>query len=289
MQPLLHTGSGSWQWSVHPDVIFVCALLAGAYLFVVYQLRDEMSDAGRVKRSQVALFMAGVATLFVASSSPIHDIAEKHLLSMHMFQHFLYAMVAAPLLLAGTPAWVFEWFLRGPRALVAARFVTRPVFAFAQFNAILLLTHLPRTVELSLNEHPFHFVVHAVLLTSSVLMWWPILSNVAALPRASYPVQMAYLFLQSVLPAVMASFITFADGAIYPFYRESPTLWGLSAVTDQQIAGGIMKLLGSLVLWGFMALAFYRWYESDQALAADDGRWGEIEEELDRMGLTSKK
>ncbi|MEX2246083.1 MAG: cytochrome c oxidase assembly protein [Dehalococcoidia bacterium] len=288
MIPLLHTGS-EWGWHLHPDVILFCVALGGSYLYVVTQLRERMSDAGRVRRSQALLFLAGVLAIYIASSSPIHDIAEKQLLSVHMVQHFIYTMVAAPLLLAGTPGWVVSWCVRGPRVRAVADFVTRPVMAFAVFNAVLVLTHLPRVVELSLQAHPFHFAVHAVLLVSAVLMWWPVLSNTPELPRSSYPVQMAYLFLQSVLPAVVASFVTFSESPVYNFYAKSPPLWGLSPLEDQQIAGGVMKLLGTTVLWSFMGLAFYRWYQRDQADAAEGDNWGEIEEELDRMGLTSRR
>ena len=120
------------------------------------------------------------------------------------------------------------------------------------------------------------------------MMWWPILSAVPELPRLSYPLQMAYLFLQSLLPAVLASFITFSDGVVYRFYGEAPRIWGLSPVDDQQIAGGLMKLVGSLILWGFIAVAFFRWYQREEREARDP-RWPEVEAELDRLGLSTKQ
>ena len=45
-----------------------------------------------------------------------------------------------------------------------------------QFNAILVLSHWPVIVEGTLHHHPLHFVAHAVLLTSAILMWFPIVS-----------------------------------------------------------------------------------------------------------------
>jgi putative membrane protein len=169
-----------------------------------------------------------------------------------------------------------------------ARVLTHPLLAFAVFNATLLLTHLPPVVDLSLRHHFFHLFVHGALVATALLMWWPILSSVPELPAISYPAQMAYLFLQSLLPAVMASFITFSDSVVYSFYGDAPRIWGISPIADQQIAGGIMKLLGTLIIWSFMAVVFFRWYGVEEAEARGP-RWSEVQEELDRLGLKTHR
>ena len=287
--PLLHIGGYEWlDWHLHSDVVLLLLLLEGAYLYAVIQLRQRLSDAGRVKRSQIATFSLGVLVLYVAAGTPIHDISERYLLSAHMFQHLLFTLVAAPLLLVGTPAWLWQALLRGTRAMKVARFLTRPLLTFALFNAVLLLTHLPPVVDLALRQHAFHLWIHAVLVVSALLMWWPILSSLPELPRLSYPLQMGYLFLQSLLPSVLAAFITFSDRVVYPFYAQAPRIWGLSHIQDQQVAGLIMKLLGSLILWSFIAVAFFQWFAREEREARGP-RWQEVEAELDQMGLTKKQ
>jgi putative membrane protein len=169
-----------------------------------------------------------------------------------------------------------------------ARLLTRPLVALALFNAALLLIHLPPTIDLQLNQGWFHLSMHVVLVGSGLLMWWPVLSQVPALPPISYIMQMGYLFLQSLLPSVMAAFITFSDRVVYPAYAEAPRIWGLSALSDQQIAGVIMKLLGSFILWSFIAVIFFKWYGQEE-MEARGPRWGEVEEELDRLGLRTKR
>ena len=205
-----------------------------------------------------------------------------------MVQHLLFTLVAAPLLLAGTPTWLWQALLRGPGVMPIARVLTNPLVAFSVFNAVLLLTHLPPVVDLALRHHEFHLLVHVVLVVSALMMWWPILSIVPELPRLSYPLQMAYLFLQSLLPAVLASFITFSEGVVYEFYGEAPRIWGLSPIDDQQIAGGIMKLAGSIILWSFIAVAFFRWYQREEQESRGP-RWQEVEAELDSLGLSPKQ
>ena len=286
MLPILHTsdGTASLAWHLHPDVILFCVGLLVAYWYAITRLRARISDAGRVRRSQVVLFTLGVLSIYLASSSPVHEIAEQYLASVHMFQHLLYTMVAPPLLIAGTPAWLFRAPLRDPNVFRIARFLTYPLVAFAIFNTVQLLTHLPSAVDLSLQVHWLHFLVHASLLLSALLMWWPILSPLEELPRLSPPLQMAYLFVQSLIPTVLAAFLTFSEGSFYHYYQSAPRLWGLSAVEDQQFAGFVMKIIGSLILWGFIAYAFFKWYERENKQSVDP-RWEEIQEELQRMGI----
>jgi putative membrane protein len=121
-----------------------------------------------------------------------------------------------------------------------------------------------------------------------MLMWWPILSNVPELPRLPEPLQMAYLFVQSILPTVIAAFVTFSRGAVYDFYADAPRIWGISAVEDQQLAAGIMKAAGSVIIWSFIAFVFFRWYAREEA-ESKGPRWREVEEELKEMGLSGRK
>jgi len=284
--PLLHVGAKPYSphWELNADVIFVCALVLGAYWYAVTNLRDELSDAGRVKRSQVLFFTAGVLSIYAASSSPIHELAEGYLASVHMFQHLVYTLIAPPLLILGTPAWLMRAPLRNATCFRAARFIALPLVCFTVFNAVQVLTHLPSAVDLSLRVHSFHFAVHAALLGSAVLMWWPVLSPLEELPRLSPPLQMGYLFVQSLLPSVIAAFLTFSDGALYKFYAEAPRTWGLSAIEDQQFAAFVMKIIGSVILWSFIAYAFFRWYEKENRQAKEP-LWEDVADELTRMGL----
>lgn len=285
--PLLHLGVGgpTWlDWSVHIDAILLSAALGYGYWYAVTRLRPLVSDAGRVKRSQAVLFSLGVLFLYAGGGTPLHDLGEQYWLSAHMLQHLLFTMAAPPLLIAGTPTWLWEWLLLRPIVRPVMSLLTKPLVAFSVFNATLLLTHLPPTVELALHVGAFHFLVHVGLVLTAMLMWWPVLSPMKEMPRVSEPYQMAYLFVQSLLPAVMASFITFADHPVYHFYANAPRLWHISPVDDQQIAGGMMKLVGSIIIWSFMAVIFFRWYAREEA-ESKEPRWDAVEAELQQLGL----
>jgi putative membrane protein len=81
---------------------------------------------------------------------------------------------------------------------------------------------------------------------------------------------MGYLFLQSLVPTIPASFLTLGSQPLYPIYEELPRLWGLSAMSDQVIAGLIMKIIGGLIIWGFIAWVFFSWWNDEQKYGAVD-------------------
>src|SRR4030067_2135587 len=139
---LLHIAGQYWlDWHLHPEVVLPLVLLEVAYLYSVTEVRGMISDAGRVKRSQVITFSLGVLTLYIAGGTPGHDINEQYLFSVHMVQHLLFTMVAAPLLLVGTPAWLWAGLLRRPGVMPVARLLTNPLVALLGFLGALLLTH----------------------------------------------------------------------------------------------------------------------------------------------------
>ena len=130
----------------------------------------------------------------------MHDLAEGYLYSMHMVQHLMFTLVAAPLLIAGTPAWLWRALLRPRPVFVVWRFLTRPVVALILFNGLLLFTHWPELVEASVGSAWVHFTLHTLILGSAIVMWWPVMSPLPELPALAPPAQMLYLFVQSIAP-----------------------------------------------------------------------------------------
>jgi putative membrane protein len=95
-------------------------------------------------------------------------------------------------------------------------------------------------------------------------MWMPVLSPTTAIPRLPPPGQMGYLFAQSLLPTIPASFLTFSTVPLYPVYGDAALAFGITAVADQTIAGVIMKLGGGLLLWATIAVIWFRWTKQER-------------------------
>jgi putative membrane protein len=274
------------SWAPHPDVwLLVLAIVAG-YAYAVRRLGPRLAPAGTpvVTRFQLATFSAGVLAIWIASDWPVHDLGEGYLFSVHMVQHMVFAIIAAPLLLMGTPAWLARWLLTPRWLLKTVRSLTRLIPATIIFNLVLIITHTPAVVNLSLHHALVHFGIHALIVLSSLIVWMPVLSPLPEVPRLQPLVRMLFLFLQTVLPTVPASFLTFGDSPLYKYYEHVPRLWNISALDDMRMAGLIMKILVGFSLWITIAIIFFRWYNVEETGTALHRR---ASKDLDRelMGM----
>jgi putative membrane protein len=267
---------------VHLDALAVAAALEGAYLWAVLRVGPRVLHPGEpaTTRRKVAWFSGGVAVILMASSWPVHDLAERYLLSAHMVQHTFISLVAPPMLLLGMPDWLLRKLLSPRPVRAVARQLFRPFVALILFNTVIVVTHWSLVMNNMLLHHPWHFVGHVVLFASAMCMWWPVVSPLPEMPTLSYPGRMLYLFLQSIVPTVPASFLTFGHTPLYSFYAAAPRIWGWSAITDQTLAGLIMKIAGGAILWAVIAVIFFKWYNLEQRSDWDELRWRDVERDI---------
>lgn len=274
------------QWHLHPDAILWSGLFVAVYLIGLRLVGKPRGLAPT--RAQVALYMSGVAMIYIGAGTPIHDLSEQRLFSIHMTQHMLFSLVAPPLMLLGIPDWLLRPLIKPRGMLAVARVLTAPLFALAAMGAVTVFTHIPEVLDYILLHHYAHFGAHVLLMSASFLMWWPVFGPLPELPRLTVPFQMGYLFVQSFVPTVLASFITFSEKVWYDLYANAPRTWGISASEDQMIAGLIMKLAGGVIIWFVIAVVFFQWVGREERKEHEESlRWEDVEDELTRMGLSN--
>ncbi|WP_029214430.1 cytochrome c oxidase assembly protein [Kallotenue papyrolyticum] len=249
---------GSWL-IIEPAVLTGLTLIGALYLYAVGPWRRRAGWAPDNARVPLGRFLLGLLVLFVALQGPLHELSDYYLFSAHMLQHLLVTMVAPPLLLTGLPSWLVDRLLLWRGVLPLARALTTPLVAFLVFNAVFALWHAPQFYQAALGRPLVHGLEHSLLLATALLTWWPIFSPSARLPRAALPVQIVYLFAQTIVPTILGALITFAPAPLYPFYAAAPRMWGLAPLTDQQIAGLIMWLGGALIMLAVLTARFFRW------------------------------
>ena len=265
IHPLSDVVGPLWtHWHGHAEALIGLAALQGAYLVAVGPLREKYDLADDVDPRQVATFTAGVLVLFIALLSPIHVLSDSYLFSAHMLQHVLLTLVAPPLLILGTPDWLLRRILRGDLAFLMVRYATHPVVAFALFNIIFSMWHIPSLYNTSVTNHAVHIFEHLLFIGTAVLMWWPIFSMMPELPRLSYPLRIAYLFLLSIAQIIVFAPITFANEPLYEWYVSAPRIWGISPVVDQQVGAIIMKLGGGVIFLALLVAIFFRWFRREE-------------------------
>ncbi len=253
---------GSW-WILEPGITVGVLVVMVLYLFAVGPLRRRYGWAPHVERRQVAMFGAAMFLIFVSLQGPLHELSDYYSFSAHMVQHLLVTLIMPPLLLKGIPEWLIRPVLQLPFVLPVARFLTSPFIAFALFNIVFALWHVPGFYQLALGNPAIHSLEHVLFMSTAVLTWWPVFSPTPLLPRLNEPVQMLYLFVQSIIPTILGALITFADIVLYPFYASAPRVIGLSPLDDQQGAGLLMWLGGASVILFVLTLRFFSWMERD--------------------------
>lgn len=282
----------AWSWSSwhpHPDVWALCAVLIAVYVGMLRKVGPSRVAAGEpvATSGQKRNFFLAVGLLFVSAEWPMHDLSEGYLYSAHMVQHLMLTLAVAPLLLAGVPAWMARAILP-PRLMRVVRTLARPMIALAIFNALVVFTHWPKIVQASVGNEVLHFTIHAVLVLSAMIMWAPVLSPLLEIPRLSYPGQMMYLFLQSLVPTVPASFLTFGARPLYAIYERFPHPFGISTLGDQRAAGLIMKIGGGAILWIVISVVFFKWQRQEESGGVDALALRDVNASLSRMELTNR-
>ncbi len=246
-----------WQrWDLHPSVMIGLVLLGGLYVYW---------GGLAARRRQVAAFAAALAVLFFALNGPLHNLSDSYLFSAHMAQHLVLTLVFPPLLLYGTPAGVLRPLLGPGWVLRLARRATRPLAAGVIFSAPITLWHFPQFYEAALEHHGLHIVQHLVFLATAVIMWWPVLSPLPELPRASYLTQLLYLFALGLPMSLAGALITLSESVLYPFYRSAPRVWGLAPLADQQLGGLLMWVVGTIYLWVAASVVWFRWSAREES------------------------
>jgi putative membrane protein len=228
----------------------VSAAAATVPLIVVYAYGLLRAPARRRTWATLA-WCAGVAALAVATSPALERAADREL-SMHMVQHMVLGLVAAPLLAAGAPVRLAlaasgrATRLRLVRILHARVVVAlaHPAAGAALFAIVLLGVHVPAVYDLTLRSGAVHALVHAALLWSALLLWMGLL-GADPLPRRAGPTAtVAALVAAMGAMAGLGATLAAAPSVVYAPYARP----GFDALADQRIAGGLMSVGGMVVV-----------------------------------------
>jgi putative membrane protein len=159
--------------------------------------------------------------------------------------------------LLAMPEWLARVLVGTGRAYRVLRFMAKPVIAATLFNLAVIVTHIPGVVNTATPNAVLHYSLHFMVVMTALLMWTPVVGPFPEL-QISELAKLPYLFVQSVIPTVPAGWLTFAEGTVYRHYRQPVRVWGLTVTEDQQLAGAIMKVGGSVFIWTVMVYIYIR-------------------------------
>lgn len=256
------TNPNPWRFQAHPEVWILILGLIVAFVYTVRVLGPKVAPPGQIMpKRQKRIFILMITLLWLASDWPMHDIAEEYLYSVHMVQHLILTYIVPPLALLATPEWLFRLLIGNGKVYKVVHAITRPVVGVIVYNLTLLLTHTPQLVNRSADGGPIHYSLHVLVVVTSLMFWTPVCGPIREW-RMSDGAKMIYLFGTSLIPTIPAGWLTFAEGSVYNHYDTYVRVGGISVLSDQQAAGGIMKLGGSAYMWVLIIYIYFKRFMS---------------------------
>ncbi len=256
-------------WTFDPTV--VAGLLGAGVLYLRGVRRVRHPD--RKLGNRATCFIGGLVVLWIALQSPIDAYADSRL-SVHMVQHLLLTMIAAPLLVLGapvtlalrasTPAFRRHWLLPLLRSRLV-RLLTAPLTSWVQFALVLWVSHFSPLYEAAVRSTGVHALEHLLYLVSAVLFWSPVVGIDPSPKRLSHPARLLYLFLAMPQASFLGLAMWGTSRVLYPSYQAA---LGPAALDDQRLAGTIMGSAGMLVMVPALGLVVLDWLAREEREAA---------------------
>jgi putative membrane protein len=278
-------------WRLDPLPLIGAALAGGLYLWAVRRVR-RTHPLHPSPGWRTAAFLSGLAAILLALVSPI-EAYEDALFSVHMVQHMLLELVAAPLLLLGAPITLAlrvasPSVRRGLLVVLHSRVVaviSFPLVAWILFAAVNWGWHFSTLYNDALENDLLHYVQHATFLGVGLLFWWPVVGLDPSRWRLPYPLRLFYLFVAMPQNSFLGVAIMGASRVLYPHYQTNVRDWGPSVLADQSAGGILMWVMGDMVFLIAMGIVVAAWvrYE-DRRTAREDARLDAAEAARLRVG-----
>jgi putative membrane protein len=275
-----HTASGLdantlWSaWSTQPWLWLLWGLPGLLVLVGIARLWRQAGAGSGMRRWQAVAFLGGWLTIGFSILSPLDALGDE-LFWVHMVQHELVMLVAAPLLVISRPLGALVWGLpagwRHGSARLAnriglqagVRMLTQPFTAWWLHAIVLWAWHAPALFQAALRQPWIHDIQHIGFFVSALAFWWALLASHEG--RRHKGMAVLYLFTTLLHTTLLGALLTFSPRPWYPVYEERAVHWGLSALEDQQLGGLIMWVPGGTVFLAAALVLCVAWMRDSPA------------------------
>ena len=240
------------------------ATIAGVlYALRVHALRGTPRAVPAVRQWS---FYAGLVVI-VATLTMTGRISDE-LFAAHMAEHLLIADLGSLLLVLGLTAPVLAPVLR-IGVFDRLRLIAHPLAAFPLWAVDLYLWHVPALHEAAVRHAGVHALQHMSFVFFGANMWMALLGP---LPKPAWfgnLAKLVYVLAVRLTGAVLGNVFVFGGHVFYGVYAAGERAHGISPGADQNAAGAIMMIEGSL-----LTICLFAW------LFARTAREGEERQEL---------
>lgn len=248
--------------------IWLSLCIAIVYLYKNYIINSREYT---LRTSQVKFFYTGIILLYILHGSPFSIIADYYLFSAFMLQMAITSFIAVPLIVIGLPFKLFKKYVWNYKLRLFIKVVGHPWVALLIFSMLFTLYFTPGVFNIVHGSKALSLLYNFVLFMYAFFMWWAIINPVRRLNELGPLLRIVYIFLASLALMPIGFYLLLVLKAHYPIYQEvvGDILPMMTAVYDQQLAGGLLKCI-QLSSFGFVmykTLRHWGWREEDEGAA----------------------
>jgi putative membrane protein len=213
-----------------------------------------------------ACFYSGLG-LIVVTLTGLGNLGDD-LFWAHMVEHLVLGDIGALLLVLGLTGPLLAPALRIPM-VDRLRILVHPVVALCIWALNLYAWHVPALHEAAVRHDALHALQHTCFVVAGVNAWMALLGP---LPKPAWfgnVARLGYVLVMRLVGAVLGNVLVFGGHAFYGVYAAGEARHGLSPLADQNTAGAIMMVEGSIltiVLLGWLFLRAAREADERQEL-----------------------
>jgi putative membrane protein len=138
------------------------------------------------------------------------------------------------------------------------RFLLHPLVALPVWAASLYIWHIPFLYQAALHHSAVHALEHFCFFAFGAVMWAPVVEVLPGPEWFGTGAKLGYVLLVRLVETILGNVFIWSGKVFYPFYEHPVNQWGISALSDQQIAGAAMMVEGSIVTLGVLAWLFLK-------------------------------
>ena len=243
------------HWNTDP--VLISCLVFIAVLYCAGMLRGK-----EIPRRERISFALGFGILAIALISPLCNLSVA-LFSARIAQHIVLTLVAAPLIVLGSPLRALAVFW--PRSAVRTLNLSPGqdlLLSSVLFAICIWIWHAPGPYNATLQSNAVYWLMHLSTFGAALLLWTGLIRYGATNPGPVLAGGFATAMQMSVLGAVL----TFATRPLFIVHVGTTEVWQLSQLEDQQLGGLIMWVPGGLLLMAYALFAVWQLLRTSPSL-----------------------
>lgn len=231
----------AWYELVGPVSLIVAVMLCYWYTNTIIK-----SSHYNATSTQKTYFFTAVSLFYLVEGTPFAVIADHYLFSALSLQISVMSFVVMPLFILSLPKqYLSVFFWHHKRSKIAKQLFAHPWPLAIAFNGLVTIFFIPSFFNIIHDIMFLQFFCEVLLITLAFLTWWIIIQPSKEISDHSYFMRAAYVFFTALFLMPIGIFLLVVQDPHYTSYTlvSGELIPVLTAVYDQQLAGGLLKFL----------------------------------------------